>query len=216
MTDCKKILICGDSFAADWTVKYNGFGWPNLLAGKYQVTNLAQAGCSEYKIYKQLKSQDIDDYDVIIISHTSPNRIYVDHHPIHSEDPLHKNCDLIYTDIKEHVNNNPELQSIVDFYESYFNEEYAQFMHGLICEKIDHHTQNHRGVVIHMSNLFWDDLYQFPNMCKFNKLKKNRGLMNHYNDRVNLRIFMQLDSIINGTRNNNFLSRILGFFSNKT
>ena len=26
------ILICGDSFAADWTVKYAGQGWPNLLA----------------------------------------------------------------------------------------------------------------------------------------------------------------------------------------
>ena len=50
-----KILICGDSFAADWTVKYPGQGWPNMLAEIHEVTNLAQAGCSEYKILKQLE-----------------------------------------------------------------------------------------------------------------------------------------------------------------
>jgi len=47
-----KILICGDSFAADWTVKYPGQGWPNMLAQQHEIVNLAQAGCSEYKIFK--------------------------------------------------------------------------------------------------------------------------------------------------------------------
>ena len=47
------ILIIGDSFAADWTVKYpTVVGWPNLLAKNYNVVNLAQAGAGEYKIYQ--------------------------------------------------------------------------------------------------------------------------------------------------------------------
>ena len=50
-----KILICGDSFAADWTIKYPGQGWPNMLSQQYEIVNLAQAGCSEYKILKQLE-----------------------------------------------------------------------------------------------------------------------------------------------------------------
>ena len=51
----KKILIAGDSFAADWTVKYKGEGWVNTLCKDYDVTNVAQAGVSEYKIYNQFK-----------------------------------------------------------------------------------------------------------------------------------------------------------------
>ena len=215
MTERKKILICGDSFAADWTVKYEGFGWPNLLAKTYDVTNVAQAGCSEYKIYKQLMSQDIEDYDVVIISHTSPNRIYVDHHPIHSEDPLHKDCDLIYTDIKEHAVINPELKSIVDFYESYFNEKYAVFVHNMICEKIDHHTRNHQGTVIHISNIDWDDLYQFPDMVVFSKLRKNHGLMNHYNDRTNFKLFNTINSIITGDKKVDIFTKIVKFFKDR-
>ena len=54
------LLIIGDSFAADWSVKYaDKKGWPNFLAEKYSVTNLAQAGCSEYKIKKQLDSVNL-------------------------------------------------------------------------------------------------------------------------------------------------------------
>ena len=102
-----KVLICGDSFAADWTVKYTGKGWPNLIAENYTVTNLAQAGCSEYKIYLQLASANLDQYDAIIVSHTSPNRLPVEVHPVHSNDPLHKNSDLIYTDLKGHIDTHP-------------------------------------------------------------------------------------------------------------
>ena len=52
----KKLLIAGDSFAADWSKKYkNACGWVNTLCEDYDVTNVAQAGASEYKIYNQLK-----------------------------------------------------------------------------------------------------------------------------------------------------------------
>ena len=50
----KNILICGDSFAADWTKKYNGNGWVNMLCNDFNITNVAEAGVSEYKIYQQL------------------------------------------------------------------------------------------------------------------------------------------------------------------
>ena len=57
----KKILIVGDSFAADWSIKHKECnGWVNMLCDDFFVTNIAQAGVSEYKIYKQLLSQDIN------------------------------------------------------------------------------------------------------------------------------------------------------------
>ena len=188
-----KILICGDSFAADWTVKYPGQGWPNMLAEIHEVTNLAQAGCSEYKILKQLESVDVDVYDKIIISHTSPYRIFVEKHPVHSSDPLHKNCDLIYTDLKEHSSKNKELAPIIDYFEKYFDFEHAKFMHTLLCEKIENNLAHLNSRIIHITNLNWDELYKFKNMISFEHLfKTNRGLLNHFNETGNRQVLQQL------------------------
>ena len=44
------VLIAGDSFAAEWP---GSNGWVKLLAKKYNVKNVAQAGVSEYKILQQ-------------------------------------------------------------------------------------------------------------------------------------------------------------------
>jgi hypothetical protein len=183
-----KLLICGDSFAADWTVKFTGVGWPNLLSKNYQVTNLAQAGCSEYKIYQQLVSVNLTHFDRIIISHTSPYRIPVKEHPVHANDKLHKNSDLIYTDIKEHSKTNKKLLPIVDFFEKYFDMDSAPFIHSLICKEIDHLTLS--TPTLHLTNLNWENLYMFKNMLNFEFLfKTNRGILNHYDDEGNQIIY---------------------------
>lgn len=194
----KKILICGDSFSADWTVKYHGAGWPNMLVHDFDVTNLSQAGCSEYKIYQQLMSTDIDQFDAILISHTSPNRIYVKEHPVHKNDLLHKDACLIYTDIKEHASDNPSLQPIVDFYENYFDLDYAKFTHTLICEKINAILKGYRGRVIHITNMPQDDLSIFDNIVCFIDLmsKKYKGLMNHYSDEANAIIYNKIKLLL--------------------
>ena len=189
----KQVLICGDSFAADWTVKYSGQGWPNKLAHDHQVTNIAQAGCSEYKILKQLQSIDLDKFNTVIVSHTSPYRIYVKQHPVHHKDNLHANSDLIYTDIQEHAKVDRSLKSVVDFFEQYFDTEYACFVHGLICEKIDQLLKKFKGTVIHITNTEWNNLYQFPGMLNYADLfETHRGSMNHYDEYGNEEIYQQL------------------------
>ena len=35
----------------------------------HNVTNVAQAGVSEYKILKQIRNADLDNYDAVIVSH---------------------------------------------------------------------------------------------------------------------------------------------------
>jgi hypothetical protein len=127
-----KILVIGDSFAADWTVKYKGFGWTNLLADQFDVTNLAQAGVSEYKIYKQILSiADLSVFDLIIVSHTSPYRVHTRLHPIHTGDLLHNNADLIYSDIEYHAHTlrgyfNRSLRFAVGFFVHHNDEEYQE------------------------------------------------------------------------------------------
>ena len=129
----KKILICGDSFSANWYVKTKRYGWPNFLSGKHDVTNISQAGCSEYKIYLQVLNSQLSKFDKIIISHTSPYRIYVKKHPIHNGDILHGSCDLIYEDLLNNLDKNVKVKSIVDFFENYYDLEYAKYVHQLIC-----------------------------------------------------------------------------------
>lgn len=183
----KKVLICGDSFAADWTVKFDGAGWPNMLAEEYKVTNLAQAGCSEYRIYKQLTSVVLDSYDHIIVSHTSPYRIYVEKHPVHYGDILHNKSDLIYNDLKSHPND--ITRPLVTYFEKYFSQEYAEFTHNLICKEIDQITQRHN--VTHMVTL--GSPYDFPNKLDFCALfKSNRGSMNHFDEAGNNYVYQKI------------------------
>jgi hypothetical protein len=191
-----KILICGDSFAADWQIKYpEQFGWPNMLANDYKITNLAQAGCSEFKIYQQIKSANLREFDKIVISHTSPYRIYVNTHPVHYSDKLHRNSDLIYEDLKEHEKTNKNLSSIIEYYENYFDIDYAIFIHNLICEKINNTVKEFN--VIHIVNIEWDKLYQFSNMLNFEYLfKSHRGLMNHYDQFGNLEVYNKVKSVL--------------------
>ena len=191
------VLICGDSFAADWTVKYpDGQGWPNLLSKDYKVKNIAQAGCSEYKILKQLQSENLHSYSHLILSHTSPNRIPVVTHPVHRGDLLHHSADLIYNDINFHAKTNPSLLPIVEYFEKYFDLDYAVYCHNLILEEIKKILDKYPHLkVIHISNLGLPG-----NICfakdqsrNFNHLlSKHPGLHNHFDDYANQFIYKDL------------------------
>jgi len=187
----KKILISGDSFAADWTKKYNNVcGWVNMLESDYEVMNIAQAGVSEYKIYKQLESIDTKKFDKIIISHTSAYRIPIEEHPIHKDDLLHNNCDLIYSDLKEHMEN-PIAKIGVDFYENLFDPDYFIFIYHLIIDKI----MLKYPEAIHIT--FFDD-FKKDNIYGFEKIfLKNKGLVNHMNEKGNKIIYDRMKKLIN-------------------
>ena len=183
-----KILICGDSFASDWQVKYPlQKGWPNLLAEQHDVVNLAQAGCSEYKILLQLTSADLTSFDCVIVSHTSPYRIPVKTHPVHSNDALHNASDLIYTDIKEHSKTNKRLLPLVEYFEQYFDDDYAEFVHRLMVKEICSAVNGCN--VLHITHIGNPEFVSFESV--FNA---HRGLMNHYTDEGNRIVFEQVNA----------------------
>ena len=188
-----KILIAGDSFAAKWPNAVNG--WVNLLAEKYNVTNVAQAGVSEYKIWKQIETANVNEYDLVIVSHTSPNRVHTIKHPIHKTD-LHKDCDLIYTDIEAYSDwFNPSLSAAKGWFEYHYDQEYQDDIYQLLRESI---LKNITKPYISLNNL--DSSLPFiiePNSLDFTGLwKSERGVVNHYTTAGNKTVFNAVDLTI--------------------
>lgn len=149
-----KVLLAGDSFAADWSVKYpTWIGWPNLLAKMHDVTNLAQAGAGEFRIYQQLCSVDLDLFDAIVVTHTSPHRVITRQHPIHSDDVLHANADLIFSDIEYHRNSwrfcfDPAVSSAYGYFLYHHDEAFADWVYDTLLDQISQICRDRRCVTI--------------------------------------------------------------------
>ena len=101
------------------------------------VTNVSQAGVSEYKILQQVKDHICSDPDVVIVCHTSPYRVHTLSHPVHHTG-LHKDCDLLYTDIEYHYNQNPtpELSIAMGYFEHHFDPDYYNQIYYLCRREI--------------------------------------------------------------------------------
>ena len=192
-----KILIAGDSFAADWSVKYPDLkGWCNQLAEQYSVTNIAQAGVGEYKIWQQIKNADLSKFDTVIISHASPNRIHCVRHPVHANSSLHKNSDLIYTDVVAH-RHNKDAELAVNFFERYFELDYYQDIAELICKDILNLLGEYPHLnQIHLVNINKRRLYDFLPSIDINGIftrhRGEDGCPNHLTKQGNQLMFEQI------------------------
>lgn len=172
------ILIAGDSFAAKWP--FAKLGWVDILSHRHNVTNLAMAGCGEYKILKQIQSVDLSKFDLIIVSHTSPSRIHTPEHPLHKEG-FHKNCDLLANDIIDRSNwFNPSLKAAQGYFKYHYDDNYQIDIYNLIRRSILDtinkkpylsltHTDISRDLTIESDCLDFSDLW-----------KRERGPINHY------------------------------------
>jgi len=181
----KRLLICGDSFSADWTKKYEGIGWVNMLENDFNITNISQAGVSEYKIYQQLNSVDLSKFDKILVSHTSAYRIPIQEHPIHKDDVLHYNCDILFSDVEKHLDN-PVMKTAYDFYSDIFYPDYFCFVNDLIYEKI-------KGIAPTATHITFFDSFYDDSIHKFeNIFLENNGTMNHLNELGNRIIYQKV------------------------
>ena len=196
-----KLLILGDSWQADWNVKHNTYsGWPNLLANEFDVTNIAQAGVSQYKICKQIESVNINDYDFTILGITSPFRIYTPNHPVHNKDKLHSNSDLIYTDLEYHLRDNPtdNLKSTINFFHNHFDIEYAEFIHKLLINsclsKLDKTKTIISSNIQNTKNFITND---FNFLDGYEISASYPGLINHTSEKGNQIFAKQIIKFIN-------------------
>lgn len=184
----KRIGVFGDSFG--YQKKDEPYpSWVDLLAEQYAVDNHCECGVSEYKILKQLQSADLAKYDLIIVTHTSYSRVFVEHNPLHATSAYHKNCDILFADVESRTD---EFSLAGQLYYKYmFNADHARDMHNLILKEIDSILTGRS--VIHMTHFDHAGLYKFNRLLEFNSLfLNNRGPVNHYNQRANKEIFIKV------------------------
>jgi hypothetical protein len=198
-----QILIFGDSFAADWTVKYpTKVGWSNLLATKYSVKNLAQAGVSEYKIYQQVMSvTDLSQFDFFIIAHTSPYRVVTRKHPVHYNDLLHQNSDLVLNDVFYHVRTvkgyfNRSLRAAKKYIEYHYDADYYSTTYNLFVDQINKQLPDNKTILIGNS-LNYETVANNKNLIDCRQIQKTHpGLINHFSDIGNRLVYESIDNRI--------------------
>jgi len=189
------ILIAGDSFGANWQSKNNNIGWPNLFASDFKITNISQAGVGEYKILKQIESINQNDYNIIIVNHTSPGRVHTKQHPIHSSG-LHKNCDLLYNDIDRKFSFfNRSLQTARNWFLYHYDDEYQIDVYNLLRKEIKNKIQIPYIAISHMPVTAQ---YQIEkNHLDFSELwQQHRGDVNHYDNEGNRLVSLAIENEI--------------------
>jgi len=197
-----KILIVGDSFSSDWSVKHKDVpGWPLLLSNIYNVTNCSQAGVSEYKIYKQLISVDLNNYDIIIVTHTSPYRIATKRHPVHHGDSFHKNSDLLFSDIEYHSKKiksifNRSLRAAYNFFIWHADDEYQESIYRLLVNEIDRLLID-KPIIVVSTPLAILSLARYKNQIVIPETEVKPGMPNHLSSEYSQTVFDQIMKKIN-------------------
>jgi hypothetical protein len=164
-----KILVVGDSFAS-----YHQDSWTAKLGQEYQVDNFAINGASEYRILNVIQSSQLKEYDAVIVTHTSPNRIYIEKNPYYQISLSHPQCDLIYEDMRSRLPDHFAKQ-VVWWFENVFDLEQAKQIHCLLIEKIK--TILKHKPCIHVS---FFDLDCIPEMINLHHIwKSHPGSVNH-------------------------------------
>jgi hypothetical protein len=148
-----KVLVAGDSFASDW---HTGNEWWHQLP--FDVTNVAQAGASEYKILKSLTN--VKQYDAIVVFHTSPTRVYAAKgNLLHTNSSTHRDSCYVINDV---LSKRGPLKKAMESYVKYFyNDEFVNYIHTKICNDI---VNNTFGIpTVHASGFDYSDIYEFEN-----------------------------------------------------
>lgn len=185
----QRVLISGDSFAAPID---NCYSWTNLLGDYFEVTNIAQAGVSEYKILKQLQRVDVSHFDIIIVVHTSPNRVYIKEHPLHSNSLTHNNCDLIFNDLENSNSKNIVIKTAINYFKYIFDEDYYTDIHNMIANEIIKITESKPTLHLTFFNVNYRQISNWSSIWK-----EYPGNVNHLDINGNKNVLIKVTNWIN-------------------
>jgi len=181
------ILIIGDSFSSNTCSD----SWTTLLTN-CKITNLSSNGSSEYRIFKKLINTDLTPFSHVIIVHSSPYRIYIDHNPLHLTSQTHQNCDLIYQDVKL-ATKTDFTQNVTWYFENIFNLEEADTIYSLLVEKMIAITSQCQSLHI----TFFEN-EKNNSVISLNSIwKKHPGSVNHLDTNGNKKVAKFIETVYN-------------------
>jgi hypothetical protein len=186
-----KILLIGDSFSSS----NHQDSWTKLLPN-FDIVNLSSNGSSEYRIFKKLVKTDLTQFDYIVIVHTSPYRIYIDHNPLHVNSQTHQTCDLLYQDVKS-AKATKFTQNVAWYFENIFNLDQADVIHDLLIEKIVKLTEAYQ--CLHLS---FFEAEKNSNVVNLHSIwHEHPGSINHLDNNGNKKVAKFITTMYNTNTN---------------
>ena len=163
------------------------FGWKMSQKKEFDGprSNINQI-CKKKIVFTE---EQLKDYDAVIVSHTSPSRVHTLDHPLHKEG-LHKDCDLLWTDIEDRTSLfNPSLKAAKGYFKYHYDDNYYQTIYSLLRKEINNllsgkaylsmsHVEVAKYFIHEDNHLDFSDFW-----------KANRGTENHYTEQGNRKLF---------------------------
>ena len=175
-----KIFVFGDSFAA------NPKGWTKMLEG--EISNFAENGIGEYKIYES--AQTFLNFDKAIICHSSPWRVHTRKHPVHKNNPKRFNNDFMLNDVEYHSKINKDMQVVYEYLRNYYDPVYQEDTYRLLVSELMRMPNT-----IHLTFHDPDDTKQIQH--NFNHIYKTHpGDINHMSEAGNKIIVEEVKRLI--------------------
>jgi len=184
------VAIIGHSFAADHK------GWPSMI-NVSEKNIFAEKGVGEAKVFMQWQKIKNDNWDKVIVVHSTPTAIYTPYHPVHHAKKERSNSDWIKEDIEYHKERNEEIKLVYDYLTKYSDPYYEHLVFELFLDKL---LEIPNGIHVtfgeDMHKVYSDDWYKkIPN--NFNKTWiLNQGKINHMDSEGNKQVAEQLSKLL--------------------
>ena len=122
-------------------------------------------------------------------------------HPIHSNDQLHSNADLIFTDIEYHSNRlvnlfNKSLRAAREFFTYHFDDEFYEDSYSLFREKINSMLAGKMAITISCFKMLDRFITEKYVLDFVDLLNTEPGLINHYSKEGNLIVYNKIISVL--------------------
>ncbi len=140
----------------------------------------------------------LGEYKFVIVSHTSPYRVPTRSHPVHSNDTLHNNADLMLNDITYHASKiknifNRSLIAASGFFKYHYDLEFYETTYKLYRRAIEDRLSGSKFISL---NFFSDS--QYKSTLDFSDIVgKHNGKINHLSEEGNKIVFSSIDNKIN-------------------
>lgn len=152
---------------------------------------MSSCGSSQYRILKKLLECKLQKFDHVLLVHTSPYRIYIQHNPLHAHSETHQHCDLIYNDVKNKQGSD-FVNHVCWWFENAVDLDQCELVHQLLVKYSSDYLQHVASTHI----TFFPDC-GLPFVHDFSQIyREHPGSINHMDEHGNRLVANRLNAMI--------------------